>query len=85
MKKNFGQNGKDYMGVNSKFSWGNPKEMDNKGLRVAAVSPNTGMIQHIWPNVISAAKALTDTNQIYYAQQIGKALNNYHMKVLNYY
>lgn len=73
------------MGVNNNFSWSNPKDMDNKGLRVAAINPTTEMIQHIWPNVISAAKALTDKNQNYYAQQIGKALNNYHYQVLGYY
>lgn len=73
------------MGVNSNFSWSNPKDIDNKGLRVAAVSPRTGMIQHIWPNVISAAKALTDKDQDYYAVRIGQALNCFHMKVLGYY
>ena len=73
------------MGVNSNFSWGDPKVTDNKGLRVAAISPNTYMIKHIWPNVMSAAKALTDKDQNYYARQIGKALNNYHMKVLGFY
>lgn len=73
------------MGANSKFSWGDPKVTDNKGMRVAAINPKTHMIEHIWPNVISAANALVDENQSYYAEQIGKALNIYHMKVLNYY
>lgn len=73
------------MGANSRFTWANPKEIDNKGLRVAAVNPQTEMIEHIWPNVIVASKALTNKNQNYYAVQISKALNNFHIKVLGFY
>lgn len=68
----------------SKFSWGNPKVQDNRGLRVAAVNTDTKMIVHIFNNVISAADALSDNTQ-YYAREIGKALNNYHMEVLGFY
>ena len=73
------------MGANSKFSWSNPKDTDNKGVRIAAVNPKTHMVEHIFPNVISAANALIDEDQQYYAEQIGKALNIYHMNVLGYY
>lgn len=73
------------MAANSKFSWGNPKAIDNKGLRVAAVSPYTGMIEHIYPNVISAAKALAKKKPNYYAVKIGEALNTFHMEVLGFY
>lgn len=85
LKKKIGLVGRRYMGQNSRFSWSNPKEQDNKGFRVAAVSVNTSMIQHIFPNVIAAANSLTNINQMYYAKQIGKALNQYHMQVLGYW
>lgn len=69
----------------SKFTWVNPKEIDNQGMRVAAVSPHTLMIEHIFDNVICAAKALKGWNIAIHAQKIGKALNNYHMEYLGYY
>ena len=69
----------------SKFIWVDPKEIDNQGLRVAAVNTETYMIEHIFDNVICAAKALKGWNIAVHANKISKALNNYHMKYLGYY
>lgn len=69
----------------SRFSWAEPETINNKGLKVAAVNPQTHMIEGIWPNVIAASNDLTNKNQNYYAKQIGKALNNFHLKVLGYW
>ena len=67
------------------FSWADPKSVDNSGLRVAAINPETLMIAHIYDNVIGAAKALAPHAVQSSARQIGTALNIFHKKVLGYY
>ena len=67
------------------FKWANPVQQPKVCRKVAAVSPRTHMIEHIYNSISDASFFALGKYDKNFVTEIGKAINNYHYLVNGYW